>query len=1313
MNFSLEYKIRWRIGVSGVDFPRAHWLHDLAISHFPGRVLQPPRGWSPQEFYNCVHCPEKDLEIVQSIQPDSLRTELYPFQKRAVTWLLHREKVRLGADARLVTIKDPPTSLPLSFTKHYDVDGNARYFSHLLEEIRVSLHDTSDTLRGGILAEEMGLGKTVELIALMLLHQRSGSPQNPSVDLVGEDGSVLAPSGATLIVTPPSILEQWKSELAGHAPSLKVHHYQGVKKSNPTLSSKELRNSLLQYDVVLTTYTVLAQEIHYAGKPQDRELRHRKVYKPRRSPLVKISWWRVCLDEAQLIESGVSNAAAVAQVIPRCNAWAVSGTPLRKDVNDLLGLLIFLKYQPFCRPDVWNRLINGYASLDSKTRHGFQDVFAGIFSNIAMRHVKSRLRDELVLPPQKRVTITMSFTATEEQNYSDLFKQACNDIGVDLAGGPLTGNWDPDNSAVVEQMRSWLRRLRQTCLHAEIGGSNRRAFGSRARPLRTVDEVLGVMIMQNETGLRSQERTVLTHTVMRGHLLSFGGQPQQALDTYLGALQVASDAVTECRAQFEEEQRRVAEMKEATEAVAETDDEEDEEEEDGKKGRLAIFRQRLRSALEMQHICYFFAGTAYYQVKENTDLTAPESPEYRQLEENEAKCYDAAKIVRKELLQEVTKRTTKLMDQVAKAKSATLNPWSPIESFHNFRGLESRKMTQLIEDLVRMMNEYSKHLNECRSKLIDSLLKQLLDQEDDLELTGDEYETSTKLQDEQYVLLEAMRAGIADRYCILTGQTNLLINQEMKSALKLATQGSRDEPDMKGPAPELFASILAARQRMNPPENISVPPNNRTVPDTPISFRGIMADLRSMITAAQWQQSTRGVAEAHILEAELKNLQNVTSAKLKEMERQEKEIDLFRSTMNQRLDFYRQLQQISDTVVPLQEEASEQVDVGRLRAEERKEAKASEKLSSLRTKQRFLVHLQQEAGNTEPRTCVICTDTFEIGVLTVCGHQYCKDCLGLWYARHRSCPICKRDLRANDFHQITYKPRELRAQEEAASSTPEEGSSASASPSKGSIYSNVTDSTLKQIKGIDLPSEHSYGVKVDTMSRHLLWIRQHDPGSKSIIFSQYRDFLSVLGSALTAHKIGHARMGEKQGIQRFQEDPAVECFLLDAKADSSGLNLVNATHVFLAEPLINTAIELQAIARVHRIGQRRPTTVWMYLISDTVEEAIYEISVARRLAHMQQSTTSRAASRAQTPDAGRVSEQALDSANSMELQSAPMSQLLNKGQDGEMVPKDDLWSCLFGKPRARGDVLAGAAADGALGALLRGEAAEQRRSIGE
>ena len=175
----------------------------------------------------------------------------------------------------------------------------------------------------------------------------------------------------------------------------------------------------------------------------------------------------------------------------------------------------------------------------------------------------------------------------------------------------------------------------------------------------------------------------------------------------------------------------------------------------------------------------------------------------------------------------------------------------------------------------------------------------------------------------------------------------------------------------------------------------------------------------------------------------------------------------------------------------------------------------------------------------------------------------------------------------------------------------------------------------------------------------------------------------MLEGALREFNVGVCSARDKRrGIEKFKKDASAECFLLDANVDSSGLTLVNATHVFLCEPLINPAIELQAIARVHRIGQLRPTSVYMYLVSDTVEEAIYDISVTRRLAHIRSTTklgTSRSTSRSATPE---LQESMIDAANSKELQLAPLSKLLVHGKGGgELVGRDDLWECLFRKSR--------------------------------
>jgi E3 ubiquitin-protein ligase SHPRH len=307
--------------------------------------------------------------------------------------------------------------------------------------------------------------------------------------------------------------------------------------------------------------------------------------------------------------------------------------------------------------------------------------------------------------------------------------------------------------------------------------------------------------------------------------------------------------------------------------------------------------------------------------------------------------------------------------------------------------------------------------------------------------------------------------------------------------------------------------------------------------------------------------------------------------------------------------------------------------------------------------------------------------------------------------------MCKKKLALKEFTDITLKPTVIKAQEETGNNQyPSQPSSPSSANS--SIYSDISDATMKEIKMIDL--EGSYGSKVDMIARHLIWLRGNDPGAKSIVFSQFADFLNVLKNALRKWKIGTIGIGDKDGIKRFKSDPAMECFLLDAKSDSSGLNLVNATYVFLCEPLINPAIELQAIARVHRIGQQRATTIFQYLISDTVEEAIYDISVARRLEHMGRTTKSQSASGSVTP---ALQEKTLDAANSMELEAAPLSQLLGKKNEGEVVLADDLWTCLFGKPRKQDNVVMNREAGRELRAEdereIRAAAAEHRRAVEE
>jgi E3 ubiquitin-protein ligase SHPRH len=309
-----------------------------------------------------------------------------------------------------------------------------------------------------------------------------------------------------------------------------------------------------------------------------------------------------------------------------------------------------------------------------------------------------------------------------------------------------------------------------------------------------------------------------------------------------------------------------------------------------------------------------------------------------------------------------------------------------------------------------------------------------------------------------------------------------------------------------------------------------------------------------------------------------------------------------------------------------------------------------------------------------------------------------------WWQTHRSCPLCKKKLKSSEFRNISFKPGEVEVHEETNGAANTSRDSASG-PSNTSIYSNLSNSMMKEIKMINL--DGSYGSKIDMIARHLLWIRTNDPGAKSIIFSQYGDFLQVLRAAFSKWRIGVSGIHDKDGIQKFKEDPSIECFLLDAKSDSSGLNLVNATNVFLCEPLINPAIELQAIARVHRIGQQRPTTVFMYLISDTVEQAIYDISVARRLEHMK---TARPRNSSPDPTSLVDEESTLDAANSAEMEAAQLKNLLTKKGDGEVVQSNDLWACLFGSTRK--PLNSPDHPNSAISKYIRAEAAQERIASG-
>lgn len=87
----------------------------------------------------------------------------------------------------------------------------------------------------------------------------------------------------------------------------------------------------------------------------------------------------------------------------------------------------------------------------------------------------------------------------------------------------------------------------------------------------------------------------------------------------------------------------------------------------------------------------------------------------------------------------------------------------------------------------------------------------------------------------------------------------------------------------------------------------------------------------------------------------------------------------------------------------------------------------------------------------------------------------------------------------------------------------------------------------------------------------------------------------------------------------------------------------------------------------------------MYLVENTVERSIYEISVNRRMSQLSQPSPSHL----KDTDVGTLTESDIEAANTLELQ-APFLNLLTKGTGGgEMVSNDDLWDCLFHQRRVK------------------------------
>ena len=124
-------------------------------------------------------------------------------------------------------------------------------------------------------------------------------------------------------------------------------------------------------------------------------------------------------------------------------------------------------------------------------------------------------------------------------------------------------------------------------------------------------------------------------------------------------------------------------------------------------------------------------------------------------------------------------------------------------------------------------------------------------------------------------------------------------------------------------------------------------------------------------------------------------------------------------------------------------------------------------------------------------------------------------------------------------------------------------------------------------------------------------------GHKALVFSQFTSLLAIVRKRLDGQRIVYEYLDGKTTrrqtkVERFQSDVDCPLFLISLKAGGQGLNLTAADYVFILDPWWNPAVEVQAVDRAHRIGQKRRVFAYRLIARDTVEEKILQLQAQKR-----------------------------------------------------------------------------------------------------
>jgi len=273
------------------------------------------------------------------------------------------------------------------------------------------------------------------------------------------------------------------------------------------------------------------------------------------------------------------------------------------------------------------------------------------------------------------------------------------------------------------------------------------------------------------------------------------------------------------------------------------------------------------------------------------------------------------------------------------------------------------------------------------------------------------------------------------------------------------------------------------------------------------------------------------------------------------------------------------------------------------------------------------------AVNAEDETadvCVVCMDSQRDCLLVPCGHLFiCMKCAKAM--DKRQCPMCRKDITK----MVRVDPNSRSTAVAGAAAASEGGAAASLEdiPASTNVLSGLKTSAAllgrkSILQRIDL-SQFSSSTKVDSVVGEIeAMLKDEDPNAeipnKAIVFSQYNDMLDLVEWRLKSQLgnkgvksvklVGSLAMNERRAVlHAFKTQREVRVILMSLKAGGEGLNLQEANLILMIDPWWNPSVEMQAIQRAHRIGQKRAVRAVRFVTKNSIEEKMMELQDKKML----------------------------------------------------------------------------------------------------